>query len=85
MAVVKRIGPGSAFKVGLTLYAILGLILGICFALFSMLGGALTSMGRAPSATGAGVLFGFGLGAVIIFPILYGIIGGVVMALTALL
>ena len=77
MAVVRRIGPGSAFKIGLVLYAVLGLIVGICFALFSMLGGALTSMTGSPSASGAGFMFGFGIGAVIIFPIMYGIIGGV--------
>ena len=64
MAVVRRIGPGSAFKIGLVLYAVLGLIVGICFALFSMLGGALTSMTGSPSASGAGFMFGFGIGAV---------------------
>jgi len=85
MAVVRRIGPGSAFKIGLVLYAVLGLIVGICFALFAMLGGALTSMTHSPSATGAGFMFGFGIGAVIAFPIMYGIIGGVTAAISALI
>jgi hypothetical protein len=30
MAVVKRIGPGSACKVGLVVYACLGLVVGVC-------------------------------------------------------
>src|SRR5437879_9330223 len=75
MATVKRIAPGSAFKVGLVVYAILGLIVGICMALFSMMAGSLGSLtgGGVPGARALG--FGFGLGAIILFPILYGIVG----------
>ena len=36
MATLKRIGPGSAFKVGLVTYAFVGLVVGACFALFSI-------------------------------------------------
>ena len=77
MATVKRIAPGSAFKVGLVVYAFLGLIVGICMALFYMVAGSLGSLagGGVPGARALG--FGFGFGAVIIFPILYGIVGGV--------
>ena len=77
MATVKRIAPGSAFKVGLVVYAILGLIVGICMALFSMLAGSLESLtgGGVPGARALG--FGFGLGAMILFPIRCGIVGGV--------
>src|SRR2546427_2693974 len=77
MANVKRIEPGSAFKVGLVVYAFLGLIVGICMALFSMVAGSLGSLagGGVPGARSLG--FGFGLGAIIIFPILYGIVGGI--------
>jgi hypothetical protein len=75
MATVKRIGPGSAFKVGLVVYAFLGLIIGCIMALFSMVAGSLGSL-AGDGATGVRALgFGFGLGAIIIFPILYGIIG----------
>jgi hypothetical protein len=83
MATVKRIAPGSAFKVGLVVYAFLGLIIGICMALFSMVAGSLGSLagGGVPAARALG--FGFGLGAVIIFPILYGIIGGISGAIGA--
>jgi hypothetical protein len=77
MATVKRIAPGSAFKVGLVVYAFLGLIVGICMALFSMVAGSLGSLagGGVPGARTLG--YGFGLGAIIIFPILYGIVGGI--------
>jgi len=77
MATVKRIAPGSAFKVGLVVYAFLGLIVGICMALFSMVAGSLGSLagGGVPGARTLG--FGFGLSAIIIFPILYGIVGGI--------
>jgi hypothetical protein len=77
MATVKRIAPGSAFKVGLVVYAFLGLIVGICMALFSMVAGSLGSLagGGVPGARALG--FGFGFSAIIIFPILYGLIGGI--------
>ncbi len=83
MATVKRIGPGSAFKVGLVVYAFLGLIIGVCMALFSMVAGSLGSLagGGSPGARALG--FGFGLGAIIIFPILYRIIGGIAGAIGA--
>ena len=77
MATLKRVGPGSAFKVGLVVYAFLGLIVGICMALFSMMAGSLGSMagGGVPGARALG--FGFGFSAIVIFPILYGIVGGI--------
>ena len=77
MATVKRIAPGSALKVGLVVYAFLGLIVGICVALFSMMAGSLGSLAGdgVPGARALG--FGFGLSAIIIFPIMYGIVGGI--------
>jgi hypothetical protein len=81
MATVKRIGPGSAFKVGLVVYAFLGLIIGICMALFSMLIGSLGSLADAPAAKAFG--FGLGVSSILIFPILYGIIGGIAGAIGA--
>jgi len=86
MATVKRIGPGSAFKVGLVTYAILGLVLGIIAASIS---GIMGSLGGAlgQSATSGASLFGFGmgLGAIILFPIGYGLIGGVFAAIGAVI
>ena len=84
MATVKRIGPGSAFKVGLVTYAILGLIVGGIMAFFSIVAGSLGSL--ANEAAGARAFgFGLGLGAVIVFPIVYGLIGGVAAAIGAVL
>jgi hypothetical protein len=75
MAIVRRVGPGSAFKVGLVLYALIGLVLGICMAFISMVAGTLGSMGQ--SAAPGARLFGFGMGfgAIIFFPLVYGLIG----------
>lgn len=80
MGTVKRIGPGSAFKVGLALYGFLGLILGVIFALISMLGGAL-----APGVQLGVFKMFFGIGAIIMFPVCYGIIGGIGAAIGAVL
>jgi hypothetical protein len=80
MTTVKRIGPGSAFKVGLALYGLLGLIFGLIFGLISMLGGALAP----PAQAGAFRMF-FGVGAIIILPLVYGIFGGIMAAISAAL
>ena len=83
MAIVKRVGPGSAFKVGLVLYALIGLVFGICMAFVSMVAGSLGTMGQ--SAAPGARLFGFGMGfgAIIFFPLIYGLIGGVFAAIGA--
>lgn len=80
MATVKRIGPGSAFKVGLALYGLLGLILGVIFALISAVGGAV-----APASQAGVFRMFFGVGAIVALPIFYGIIGGIGGALSAFL
>jgi len=80
VAVVKRIGPGSAFKVGLVLYAFLGLIIGALFTLISLVAAPFAREGS-PHFMGAM----FGVGAIIILPIFYGIIGGIGAAIGALL
>jgi hypothetical protein len=62
----------SAAKISAALYAIMGFIIGAFFALVSMLG---------PGFPGTGMPFGglfgmmFGVGAIIILPIVYGLIG----------
>lgn len=83
MATIKRIGPGSAFKVGLVVYALLGLIVGICMAFVSMMIGSLGSMAGVGGPAAKAFGFGFGFGSIIIFPILYGIIGGIAGAIGA--
>jgi len=79
MAVLKRIGPASAFKVGLVLYAILGLIAGVLCSLV-----AATGASFAPHAhlSFAGTV---GLFAVILCPIVFGITGSVAAVISAFL
>jgi len=82
MASLKRIGPGSALKVGAVVYAFVGLIVGIFMALVSMVAGSLGNM--AAGGFGARTMgFGLGFSAIIICPILYAIIGGILGALGA--
>ncbi|HUK32239.1 MAG TPA: hypothetical protein VLV89_14070 [Candidatus Acidoferrum sp.] len=78
MTTLKRIEPGSAFKVGLVVYGILGLIAGACISLISLVGGV-------ASGLNSGGFMGaiFGVAAIVLFPIFYGVIGGVVGALSA--
>jgi hypothetical protein len=83
MTVIRRIHPASAFKVGLILNGFLGLILGVFCTLASMAGLALARQAHIS-------LFGvrgahLGLFAVILCPILYGVMGGVGAAVMAFL
>src|SRR6266481_6665340 len=66
MATLSRDGPGSAFKVGGVVYALLGLLVGICVALFSMAAGSLTGMAGADAPTARMMGVGMGFGAIII-------------------
>jgi hypothetical protein len=67
--VVNRIGAFSLAKLAGTLYAILGLIFGGLFSLIAMAG---AMFGGGDSGMMGAM---FGVGAVIILPILYGCIG----------
>jgi hypothetical protein len=73
---IRRIGVMSLAKIQAVLGAGIGLLVGLLFGLFSMLGGgAMMASGQDGSGGGAGMMMGMGLGAVIIFPIFYGICG----------
>jgi len=85
MATLKRIGPGSAFKLGFAVYGVLGLILGVIFALISLLGGSLMEGALPPGVQLGAFRMFFGIGAVIMFPVCYGIIGGIGAVIIALL
>ncbi len=66
---LKQIEPVSCAKIFGVTYAILGLIIGAFFTMFALLGAAF-SMGRMGIF---GVLFG--VGAIIILPLFYGLVG----------
>jgi hypothetical protein len=81
---IKRVGLLSVGKVAGFLYGLLGLFIGAFFSLAMVLGGL--GAGIAGEAGEAGAAFGvlFGVGAIVIFPLLYGFmgfIGAIIMAL----
>jgi hypothetical protein len=77
---LKRIGPWSVAKVLGALYAAMGLLFGGLFALLALAGAGVS--GRSGDE---GAMFGalFGVGAVVVLPIFYGVMGVVFGALTA--
>lgn len=77
---LKKIGVISCAKVAGIIYAVFGLLAGGLVSLLAM-------AGAMQSAGGDGMTGGmiFGAGAIIIMPILYGGMGGIVAALSALL
>jgi len=80
--VIRRVGVGSAAKVGGALYAVIGLIIGLFVAAFSLLGAGIAAQagaGDVPSFIGPL----FGVGAIIFAPIFYGILGLIGFALAA--
>jgi len=79
MAVLKRVGPASAFKVGLVSYALLGLIAGVFCSLISL--------GAFSFAPHAAMPFArtIGLFAVVVCPVIYGIVGGIASAIAAII
>ena len=74
--IIKRVEPFSCAKLAGTLYAILGFLIGILFSLFALGGAGL--MGTLPFG---GAMFG--VGAIIILPLVYGCIGFVAMLVMA--
>jgi hypothetical protein len=83
--VIRRIGVASAAKVGGALYAVLGLVAGCILAAISLVGAGF--MANAANAGNgdvpAWVAPIFGVGAIVIAPIFYGIIGLVSWAAAA--
>ena len=71
--IIKRIGPVSLSKIMGIIYAFLGFIVGLFFSFFSLMGAMLGSRIADSPKPFVGLIFG--VGAVFIFPILYGIMG----------
>ena len=81
---LKRIGVLSCGKMMGALYALMGLIFGALFSLLSLMG---VMAGMASQEGGDAAVFGalFGVGAIIILPIFYGVMGFVAGLLTSAL
>lgn len=82
MVQLKRIGVLSMAKIMGIWYAMLGLIGGAIFSLMAVIGVTAGSLSGAGGEEAAGGII-FGIGAIICFPIMYGLMGFVVGALTA--
>ncbi|MGD8376439.1 MAG: hypothetical protein PVF68_09885 [Acidobacteriota bacterium] len=79
--VVRSIGVLSCGKILGILYAAIGLLVGMFFSLFALVGGFAGALQGEPG--GAILSFVFGVGAVFLLPIVYGImgfLGGVITA-----
>jgi len=79
MAVLKRIDPASAFKVGLATYAVVGLVAGVFCGAIALAGISFGPHARMPWAGSLGLL------AVVVCPIVYGLIGGIAAVVSALI
>ena len=82
--VIRRIDVLSLAKVLGVLYAMLGLVFGLLFSFFSLMGAAIGAGMQDAGAEGTVFSLLFGVGAVVAMPILYGIMGFVGGLLTAL-
>ena len=78
MSILRRIGVKSAAKLAGALYVLMGLIVGAVVTLVSLIG---VSTGQTPEIPGLLV----GVGSIIVFPILYGGMGYIMMAAVATL
>jgi hypothetical protein len=70
--VVRRIGPASAAKLGGVLYGLMGLLFGLLFAAVSLVAGSAIA-GETEGNPLMGALFG--VGAIVIMPLMYGAMG----------
>jgi hypothetical protein len=70
--IVKHIGVWSAARIYAIISAGIGLFIGLCIALLSLIGGAAAA---ANSDMPSWVMPIFGVGSIVVFPILYGVMG----------
>jgi hypothetical protein len=81
---ITRVRPLSVGKIAGLLYALIGLCLGAFISLFALVGGMAAGLAR-DSEGGPGAAIGmlFGVGAIVIFPIVYGLMGFVMSIIMA--
>lgn len=81
--VVRRVGVLSIGKVTGVLYALMGLIFGAFYSLIALIGLATSAVNQDSAGMALSALFG--VGAVIILPLLYGAMGAGLAMISALL
>ena len=83
---LNRIGVGSAAKISGALYGAMGLIFGGIFAIFALVGAGFAGM-AAEQGEAVPAFMGplFGVGAIVLFPLFYGVMGVVTGAVGAAL
>jgi transmembrane protein DUF3566 len=83
--VIERVEPFSCAKIAGVLYAMLGLVFGALFSLLAIFGAFASAAFATESAPPP--LFGtlFGVGAIVLFPIFYGVMGFIFTLIGALL
>lgn len=78
--IIRRLGVWSVARLYAGMMACVGLIAGLLVALMAMIGGLAGALGADAGARGAGLAAGglgalFGVGAIVLLPICYGLIG----------
>jgi hypothetical protein len=79
MTILKHISPASAFKVGAIAYGVLGFLLGALCTAVAVAGVHVAHHGPMLIASRVGVF------AIMLCPIIYGIMGGIAAAIAALI
>jgi hypothetical protein len=79
--IIRRIAPLSCAKIAGIVYAALGLLFGVIVALFSSLGATFAAAQTRVASPLLGLFMG--VGAIIVLPIFYGIIGFLSALITA--
>jgi hypothetical protein len=81
--VIRRVNPLSVAKIAAVLYAVMGLIVGAFVSLLFMVIGQRAGMDDGRGGAMVGMLFG--AGSIVVLPIFYGVMGGIVAAISAVL
>jgi hypothetical protein len=71
--VINRVGPVSVAKIALIVYGVLGLVFGGIISLFALAGSMIPDQSGSRSPLGAL----FGVGAIVLLPICYAVIGAI--------